>query len=189
MDPAALVALITGIVTAAGTLGATALAANRAAAVERWRAEHNLRVERERREHERRRARSREVRRRMDEVRRSVLQLDLSMRHIAQLRRHGPPGQGGNDLAEQVRQARSHVFEAVIAVERVRDVVPPEHQETVDGLRKAVDRALGHVQVRTNRSGGAEQVHQALATGLRSLAEALPETGGSLVRWSEGEER
>lgn len=125
MDTTVLVALITGLITAASTLGATALTAYRNAKVERWRAEHTLARERERREYERDRTRAREVRDRLEAVRGSVLRLDLSMRYIAQIRAHGPPKQGGNDLPEQVRQARTHLYEAVIAVERMRDVLPP----------------------------------------------------------------
>lgn len=173
MDTTVLVALITGLITAISTLGATALAAYRAEKVERWRAEHTLERERERREYERGRTRVREVRARLEEVRSSVLRLDISMRHIAQIRVHGPPKQGGNDLAEQVRQARTHIYEAVIAVERMRDVLPPDRQDRVDELRDAVDRVFNHVQVRTGRS--ADQVHRSLTAGLRGLAEAVPD--------------
>lgn len=159
MDSTVLVALITGIVTAVSTLGATALAAYRAEAVERWRAEHALKREREWRERERVRARAGEVRTRLEEVRRAVLQLDISMRHIAQLRVHGPPKQGDDDLPEQVRQARTHLYEAVVAVERMRDVLPADRQGPVDELREAVDRVFSHVQARAGR-GGADQVHR-----------------------------
>ena len=172
MDTTVLVALITGLITAASTLGATALTAYRNAKVERWRAEHTLARERERREYERDRTRAREVRDRLEAVRGSVLRLDLSMRYIAQIRAHGPPRQGGNDLPEQVRQARTHLYEAVIAVERMRDVLPADRQDRVDGLRDAVDQVFSHVQARTGRS--ADQVHRRLTAGLGALAGAVP---------------
>ncbi|MER6626546.1 hypothetical protein, partial [Streptomyces sp. NPDC000931] len=171
-DSTVLVALITGVITAVSTLGATALSGNRAAQVERWRAEHALERERELRDHERGLAREREVRTRLEEVRGSVLRLDIGMRSIAQIRLHGPSRQGGDDLSELVRQARTDVFEAVIAVERMRDVLSPDGQDRVDDLRDAVDEALNHVQARTDRS--AEQVHRDLASGLRALAEVVP---------------
>lgn len=171
MDTTVLVALITGVVTAISTLGATALAGHRAEKVERWRAEHTLERERERREYEYGRTRAREVRARLEEVRSSVLRLDLSMRHIAQIRVHGPPKQGGNDLTDQVRQARTHIYEAVIAVERMRDVLPPDRQDRIDDLRDAVDQVFNHVQARTGRS--ADQAHRNLTSGLRALAAAV----------------
>lgn len=172
MDTTVLVALITGLITAASTLGATALTAYRNAKVERWRAEHTLERERERREYERNRTRTREARDRLEAVRGSVLRLDLSMRYIAQIRAHGPPRQGGNDLPEQVRQARTHLYEAVIAVERMRDVLPPDRQDRVDDLRDAVDQVFHHVQARTGRS--TEPVHRKLMAGLRALAASVP---------------
>ena len=184
MDPTVLVALITGVVTAVSTLGGTALAAHRAEMVERWRAEYALEREREQREDERDRSWGREVRTRLDDVRRAVLQLDIGMRHIAQLRAHGPPKQGGNDLPEQVRQARDHLYEAVVAVERVRDVLPPDRQEPVDDLREAVDQALNHLQVGDGPGGEVERAHEHLTVGLRRLAEAFPAgaagTGGEV---------
>lgn len=181
MDPTVLVALITGVVTATSTLGATALAAWRAETVERWRAEHNLDLERERRANERERARVREVRQRLEDVRHGVHRLDQSMRQIGALRRLGPPGEGGNDLAEEVRECRGHLYEAVIAVERVRDLVPTSEQEGVDRLRDAVDRTLGHVQARPDPDGGAEPVHRELMEGLRELAEVFGRGGHDLV--------
>ena len=181
MDPTVLVALITGVVTATSTLGATALAAWRAETVERWRAEHTLRVERERRANERERSRVREVRQRLEDVRHGVHRLDQSMRQIGELRRLGPPGQGGNDLVEEVRTCRGHMYEAVIAVERVRDLLPTSDQEAVDRLREAVDQALGHVQVRPDPGGGAESVHRDLVEGLRELAEVFGRGGHDLV--------
>lgn len=174
MDTTVLVALITGVVTALSTLGATALAAHRAETVERWRTQYALNRERERREYERDRAREREVRVRLDDVRRAVLRLDISMRHIAQLRAHGPPKEGGNDLPEQVREARKHLYEAVVAVERMRDVLPSGRQGPVDDLREAVDRVLNHVQARPGSAGAVEPVHRDLTVGLRELAEAVP---------------
>lgn len=181
MDSTVLVALITGVVTATSTLGATALAAWRAETVERWRAEHTLRVERERRANERERSRVREVRQRLEDVRHGVHRLDQSMRQIGELRRLGPPGEGGNDLVEEVRTCRGHMYEAVIAVERVRDLLPTSDQEAVDRLREAVDRTLGHVQVRPDPGEGAESVHRDLVEGLRELAEVFGRGGHDLV--------
>lgn len=175
MDTTVLVALVTGIITAISTLGATALTAYRSEKVERWRAEHNLERERERREYEQGQMRVREVRARLEEVRSSVLRLGISMRHIAQTRVQGPPRAGGNDLAEQVHQARTHIYEAVIAVERMRDVLPPDRQDRVDALRDAVDQVFHHLQARTGR--GADQVHRNLRSGLRALTEAVPGRG------------
>ena len=188
MDTTVLVALVTGLITAISTLGATALTAYRSEKVERWRAEHTLQRERERRAYEQLRTREREVRTRLEEVRSSVLRLDISMRHIAQIRVQGPPKAGGNDLTEQVRQARTHIYEAVIAVERMRDVLPPDRQDRVDELRDSVDQVFHHVQARTGRSP--DQVHRNLTAGLRALAEAVPDrerpADGSLVDPNHG---
>jgi hypothetical protein len=172
VDTTVLVALVTGIITAISTLGATALSGYRTEKLERWRAEHALERERESREYEHGQARVQQARVRLEEVRSSVLRLDLSMRQIAQIRVHGPPKQGGNDLAELVRKARPHIYEAVIAVERMRDVLPPDRQDRIDELRDAVDQVFNHVQARTGR--GADQVHRKLTSGLRALAAVVP---------------
>ncbi len=173
MDTTVLVALITGAVTALSTLGATALAAYRAARTERWRAEHALEVERTRHLFDRERRRDQELRSRFDDARRAVLRLGMSVRVVTHIRAEGPPRPGDEELGDLLRQARADSLDAVVAVERLRGVLPEGRRGPVDELRDATDRAFNHVQARTGQVGDALRIQKALDAGLRTVGESL----------------
>ncbi|SHK56340.1 hypothetical protein SAMN05421803_12376 [Nocardiopsis flavescens] len=181
-DPTVLVALITGVTTAAATITASAVTGGRAVRAERERARHALDVERARWERDARERGAESFAQRVDDVRSTVLRFNVTARWILHVRTAGPSGEDRGELAGLLERLPDEVFAALTAVERLRTALPEGHRGLAAELARTVEAVSTHVISREHAApdrlgDGPEVMLRRLLDAVSPPPRSVPERG------------